>query len=107
MNILLNSNNVTFRLHFTMQIHWTALFPFLLLLPSIKAHVRYDLVMSFCMIQSGDFLCTIRQIFLVRYERWVLFLYDINLRATHTMTLSIRGVTISIYLISRAMDSIR
>ena len=34
-------------------------------------------------------------------------LYDINLGATHTTILSIRGVTIPIYLVSSAMDSIR
>ena len=34
-------------------------------------------------------------------------MYDINLRATHTTILSIRGVTIPIYLVSSAMDSIR
>ena len=33
--------------------------------------------------------------------------YDINLRATHTMILSIRGVTIPIYLVSSATDSIK
>ena len=38
------------------------------------------------------------------YQR---FLYDINLRATHTMILSIRGVTIPIYLVSSTTDSIR
>ena len=34
-------------------------------------------------------------------------LYDINLGATHTMVLSIGGVTIPIYLVSITMDSIR
>ena len=34
-------------------------------------------------------------------------MYDINLRATHTMILSIRGVTIPIDLVSSAMDSIK
>ena len=53
-------------------------------------HVRYDLALSPCMIQSG-----------------AVFLYDINLRATHTTILSIRGVTIPIYLVSSTMDSIR
>ena len=33
--------------------------------------------------------------------------YDINLRATYTTILSIRGVTILIYLVSSATDSIR
>ena len=60
-------------------------------LPSlIEAHIRYDLARSLCTIQSG-----------------AVFLYDINLRATHTTILSIRGVTIPIYLVSSAMDSIR
>jgi hypothetical protein len=35
------------------------------------------------------------------------YLYDINLRATTTTILSIRGVTIPIYLVSSATDSIR
>ena len=34
-------------------------------------------------------------------------MYDINLGATHTTVLSIRGVTIPIYLVSSATDSIR
>ena len=34
-------------------------------------------------------------------------MYDINLRATHTTILSIRGVTIPIYLVSSTTDSIR
>ena len=34
-------------------------------------------------------------------------MYDINLRATHTTILSIRGVPIPIYLVSSATDSIR
>ena len=33
--------------------------------------------------------------------------YDINLGAMHTTILSIRGVTIPIYLVSSATDSIR
>ena len=34
-------------------------------------------------------------------------MYDINLGATHTTILSIRGVTIPIYLVSSTTDSIR
>ena len=34
-------------------------------------------------------------------------MYDINLRAVHTMILSTRGVTIPINLVSSATDSIR
>ena len=34
-------------------------------------------------------------------------MYDINLGATHTTILSIRGVMIPIYLVSSATDSIR
>ena len=57
---------------------------------SLEARVRYDL---------GLRLCTI----------WSLgpFLYDINLGATTTMILRIRGVQIPIDLVSRAMDSFR
>ena len=75
-----------------MQIHRTASFIF----PSpplIEAHVWYDLASSTCTIWSqGLFLS---------------FLYDINLGATTTTILSIRGVTIPIDLVSSAMDSIR
>ena len=55
--------------------------------------VWYDLVGSPCTIWSGSS-------FRPR-------LYDINLRAMHTTILSIRGVTIPIYLVSSATDSIR
>ena len=54
------------------------------------SHVRYNLAWFSCTIQSG---CSL--------------MYDINLRATYTTILSIRGVTIPIYLVSSAMDSIR
>ena len=53
-------------------------------------HVRYNLVLFPCTMQSGCVL-----------------VYDINLGATHTTILSIRGVTIPIYLVSSATDSIR
>ena len=56
-----------------------------------------------CTIQScacDIFLC-------VRYYLEFTTLYNINLGATTTMTLSIRGVTILIYLVSSTMDSIR
>ena len=46
----------------------------------------------------------------VRYNLTCLLgssLYDINLRATHTMILSTRGVMIPIYLVSSTTDSIR
>ena len=59
-------------------------------LPSIEARVRYNLVLFPCTIRSGCVL-----------------VYDINLRATHTTILSIRGVTIPIYLVSSTTDSIR
>ena len=84
------------------QIHWTASFPSSFL-PYTEAHVRYDLAvfptashvwydlaMSSCTIWSSSS-----------------FLYDINLRATHTTLLSTRGVKIPIYLVSSTTDSIR
>ena len=58
------------------------------LYPSTVAHVRYQ---SRCTIRSGGLFC--------------LILYDINLGATHTTILSIRGVQIPIYLASSATDS--
>ena len=64
------------------------------LYPYTVAHVQYDLAASFvlpCTIRSDGLFC--------------LTLYDINLGATHTMILSIRGVQIPIYLASSATDS--
>ena len=52
--------------------------------------VRYDLVSSLCTIRSGGVL-----------------VYDINLRVAHTTILSIRGVTIPIYLVISATNSFR
>ena len=89
---------VTFRLHPTTQTCWTASFTFFPF-PSSKpvydtiwpcSHVRCDLTWCSCMIRSGGAL-----------------VYDINLRATDTTILSIRGVAILIYLVSSATDSIR
>ena len=76
-------------LYFTLQIHRTASFPFSYF-PHIEAHVWYDLVVALLY----DTIC------------WLL-LYNINLRATITTILSIRGVTIPIYLVSSTTDSIR
>ena len=59
-----------------------------------------DLVRDLDMILSGELR-------LVRYHLAVISLYDINLRATDTTILSIRGVTIPIYFVSSATDSIR
>ena len=64
---------------------------FSLLSPHTVAHVRYDLMASLCTIRSDGF--------------FRLVLYDINLGATHTTILSIRGVQIPIYLASSATDS--
>ena len=69
--------------------HWTASSPFSPL-PYTEAHVRYDLVILPCTIWVSSSL-----------------LYDINLGAMHTTILSIRGVTIPIYLVSSTTDSIR
>ena len=88
------------------QIHRTALFLSPFSLPHIEAHVQYDLASQLCMIQScasrydlAPCWTTIRSL--------NAFLYDINLGATATTTLSIRGVQISIDLVSSAMDSSR
>ena len=60
----------------------------------------YDTILwSFsCTIQSCGFLCTI--------QSCGLSLYDINLGATATTILSIRGVQIPIDLVSSATDSL-
>ena len=58
--------------------------------PFTEAHVRYNLVLLPHTIRSA-----------------LALMYNINLRATSTTILSIRGVTIPIYLVSSATDSIR
>ena len=76
------------------QIHRTASFLFLLY-PITVAHVRYDLAISRCFtsVQYG-------------LTAWFgLVVYDINLGATHTTIPSTRGVTIHIFLVSSATDS--
>ena len=85
-------------LHFTTQTHWTASFHFFSIPPSKPMYntiwhcslVRYDLALFSCMIWSSAVL-----------------LYDINLGATLTTILGIRGVTIPIYLVSSTTDSTR
>ena len=80
---------------------WTSLyyadtldcFIFLSLFPSPEALVQYNLVGLLCTIRSGS--------------SFGFHLYNINLWATHTTILSTRGVTIPIYLVSSATDSIR
>ena len=72
-----------------MQLCRTASFTFFSL-PYTKAHVQYNLASFSCTIRTGSSL-----------------LYDINLGATHTTILSIRGVMIPIYLVSSTTDSIR
>ena len=90
----------------TSQTPWTALFLFPTF-PFIKAHVRCDLVTyvryNTILFASGSFLL---------YDMiWCLTcivpVYDINLGATTTTILSIRGVTIPIDLVSSATDSIK
>ena len=94
------------RTSLTSQTCWTALF-------SLSTPPFHQ---SPCMIRSDD-PC------MIQYDLapWLVFLlydtilglsgvvpmYDINLRATTTMILSTRGVTIPIDLVSSAMDSIR
>ena len=73
-----------------MQIHRTASFLFFSLPLITKPMYNTDLFRSLCTIWSRG--C---------------FMYDINLRATTTMILSIRGVTIPIYLVISATDSIK
>ena len=59
-----------------------------------------DLVQNLCTIQSASLQ-------LVQYHLAAISLYDINLRATNTMILSAKGVTISISFVSSTTDSIR
>ena len=83
------------------QMRWTAFFsslPF----PSPKP----------CTIQSSnlvqyDAISGLWRLSCVRYDLVSAILYDINLGATTTTILSIRGVTIPIDLVSSATDSIR
>ena len=75
------------------------LFP-LTFLPLIEALVRYRSGLKLCMIWSANpWRCTI--------SFCNCLLYNINLRATTTTILSIRGVTIPIYLVSSTMDSFK
>ena len=90
---------VMLRLDFTSLCRRVGLHHYLFLFPPPKPmyntiwshlYVQYDLVLPLGMIQSGG-----------------VPMYDINLRATYTIILSTRGVTIPIYLVSSATDSIR
>ena len=68
--------------------------------PLTEAHVRYNLVsISLYDTDLTNVSCTILS--------GVCLVYNINLRATTTMILSIRGVMIPIDLVSSATDSIR
>ena len=87
-------------LDFTLLRRCVGLPRFLFPNPLIEAHVRYNLVLSSRYdINLVLFPCTIRS--------GAVFLYDINLKATHTTILSIRGVTIPICLVSSTTDFIR
>ena len=70
------------------------------LFPPPKPMYNTDLVQNPCTIWSAGLR-------LVRYHLTVISLYDINLRATNTTTLSTRGVTIPIGFVSSTTDSIR
>ena len=99
---------VMLRLDFThTQIPWTA--PLLFSPPHTEARVRYDLMslslydmISRCSLPvrhaPAPLSCTIRS--------HVLFVYDINLGATTTTILGIRGVQIPIYLVTSTTDSL-
>ena len=85
----------------TLQTSWTAFF-FLSPLPIIEA--QYNTIWWPCMIRC-DLMMGVASF--VRYDLVSAFWYDIHLRATTTMILSIRGVTIPIDLVSSATDSFR
>ena len=81
---------VTFRSDFTYYTDTSDCLVYLFFPPYTEAHVQYESDSITCTIQSGSSL-----------------LYNINLRATHTTILSIRGVMIPICLVSSTTDSIR
>ena len=90
------AQNVTIRSDFTIPHRYIGLSCFILLyFHPLKP--MYDMILFRIRVQYdlATFLGTI----------WAtdLFLYDINLGATHTTILSIRGVMILIYLVSRAV----
>ena len=88
---------VTIRSDFTILCRYIGLLYFIFLI-FLTPKPMYDTIL-------GGF-----RLFRVRYrscEVFDSFMYDINLRATHTMIHSVGGVTILIYLVSSAMDSIR
>ena len=82
------------------QIHWTASFFLYVLTPSTEAHVWYNLTQSL-MYDMIWFEA------LVWYDLQTSPVYDINLWATTTMVLRIRGVKIPINLVSSTTDSSR
>ena len=86
-------------LHLITQIRWTATFFFPL--HSLHRSPLYNTILWSFVVQYdlANPLGTIRAD--------GSFMYNINLRATHTMILSIRGVMIPIDLVSSATDSIR
>ena len=83
-------NAVTFRLDFTYYADASDCLVYLFLFFTPKPMYDTDLVRNPCTILS-----------------WGCYLYNINLGATITTILSIRGVTIPINLVSSATDSIR
>ena len=99
--------SVTFGLHYIRR--YIGLHHFFLLSPHTKAHVRYNLVSLLCTIWSRLWFMydTISWFFRVRYQSLSHRYYNINLWATATTILSIRGVQIPIDLVSSATDSSR
>ena len=103
--VLLRSDCSSVGLHFITQTRWTASLIFLsspppkpmydMILPDSRLVPMYDTILP------DSRLVPMCDTILSR------FLYDINLGAMHTTILGIRGVTISIYLVSSATDSIR
>ena len=87
---ILRIGSVTIGLLYS-QTRWTA--SFISSSSSHRSPVRYDLTAFLCTIRSGSFVGLVS--------------YDINLEATHTTILSIRGVQIPIYLASSATDFFR
>ena len=98
--------SVTFGLHYFADMSDCFLFPFPSL-PSTEARVRYNLMTSVLYDTILRFLLVFPLYDTIWRLSCVVWMYDINLGATTTTVLSIRGVTIPIDLVSSATDSNR
>ena len=103
--VLLRSDCSSIGLHFITQTRWTAS---LIFLSSPPPKPMYDMIVPDSrLVPMYDTILPDSRLVPMCDTILSRFLYNINLGAMHTTILGIRGVTISIYLVSSATDSIR